>query len=182
MYNMYFFVNTLILFFFSLTFFTSEKMYCSINKRQSVSFIEDTILKTKIYYRKGFRVEDEYINGRLNRSRYYIGSRLIYLSPITKDSLPATIFRLKSGNHFLYVSSQDTLEIINPGIPALNFDISVVGGIIKPISERTFLLRAKPTYLENKNKIKIYVFVQQEMHPKIKIPKFIADSIEYTVE
>lgn len=139
-------------------------------------------MRTKRYYKNGLKYEEDYQFRQIRTCRIYIGDKLMYTSPIARKNLQPSAIKLKSGNHFISRKEYDTLEIINPQIPPMNFAIQVTNGQVSYTGVKLYLIRASASAKPGIDKLAVYIKVYQQMNPKIKIPVFISDSVFFDIK
>ncbi|MFT3681044.1 MAG: hypothetical protein QM791_12270 [Ferruginibacter sp.] len=145
------------------------------------TYTQDSTVKTKRYFKEGFEYRDDYKSGKLVRRRLYIGDKLMYESPLYKKDLLPSVIKLKSGKTFLSNAAFDTLEIINPQIPYINFGIEVKNVQLTNAGEKTYLIRAFNNSKTGIDTVKIYIKVYQGQYSRFNIPVFIADSVSFSI-
>ena len=166
----------LILFFVGGIFHTSFSVRSSLKKLPN----QDSVI-TKTYFKKGLRYEKDYVNGKLVQTREFKDNYLMARYPIYRETLRPSSISLRSGNNFFIKGTIDTLEIINPEIPPMNFGIRVSNGNITRLSHGIYLLEEFSAEKQSIDSMKVWVTVFQPENKKLGLGNFDSDSITFFI-
>jgi hypothetical protein len=100
----------------------------------------DTIVKQ--FNRNGLLYIDKKIKNKLVSRCVYLGSKLFYKYPVTRENAGKGVIKLLSGNNFLKSGIVDTIQLSNYLLPSMNRAIYMRGGQISRLSDSSYLVKS----------------------------------------
>jgi hypothetical protein len=100
----------------------------------------DTTVKQ--FKRHGFLYIDTKIKNKIISRSVYSGYKLFYRYPVTRGNIGKGVIKLSSGNSFLKVGVNDTIQFTGYALPPMNMIAYLKGGQLSRLSDSSYLVKS----------------------------------------
>ena len=159
----------------------SLNLHFSFTKRKAnipavANFTDTTIKKFK---RNGFQYIDLRIKNKIISRNIYLGDKLFYKYPITREYVGKGTIRLLSENNFLTQGITDTVVFIDYSLPPMNMSAYFRGGQMRRLSDSSYQVKSNSKIGTNA----VFVIMASDNHDEIKNRVgFVVDSLSLLVK
>ena len=168
---------------FFVAFLLLTLINCRTSRLYSKKYYDDEVISVSekihgVYFRNFKRHNLLYIDKtdgkQIIERKVFRDSNLLYRYPIVKSNIPMTDIKLLSGNNYLKKDFNDTIQIINSGLPIMNRTVYVKGALISRTSDSTYLIKAKDSI---SLQAKFYITASDNFEEIKNRKSFISDSL-----